>query len=105
MEESAHRDDDAMILAKYAHIDEGKIKEMNLKVEQLQETVTRKRRMLSVETTETMAAQVKLCEKYLSFVLCSLTPSSMNDMCMYVCLSEKCTYMYIHCICIATITA
>lgn len=58
LEESAHRDDDAMILAKYSRIDEGKIKTLNLKLEQLQESSVKKNRMLQTESTETMAAQV-----------------------------------------------
>lgn len=58
LEESAHRDDDAMILAKYSRIDEGKIKALNLKLEQLQESNVKKNRLLQTESTETMAAQV-----------------------------------------------
>ena len=59
LEESAHRDDDAMILAKYSRIDEDQIKSLNLRLEQLQEMATRKKRLLDTESTETMAAQVR----------------------------------------------
>ena len=59
LEESAHRDDDAMILAKYSRIDEDQIKSLNLRLEQLQEVAVRKKRLLDMESTETMAAQVR----------------------------------------------
>ena len=59
LEESAHRDDDAMILAKYSRIDEDKIKALNLRLEQLQETAVKKKRLLDMESTETVAAQVR----------------------------------------------
>ena len=59
LEESAHRDDDAMILAKYSRVDEDKIKQMTLKLEQLQEMSVRKRRLLDAENTETLTAQVR----------------------------------------------
>ena len=59
LEESAHREDDVMILTKYSHIDEDKIKALNLCLEQLQETAVKKRRLLGTESTETMAAQVR----------------------------------------------
>lgn len=63
LEESAHRDDDAMILAKYSRIDEDKIKALNLKMEQLQGTCVKNSRMLDVESTETMAAQVRVVRR------------------------------------------
>lgn len=47
-----------MILAKYSRIDEDKIKALNLKLEQLQESAVKKNRLLQTESTETMAAQV-----------------------------------------------
>lgn len=47
-----------MILAKYSRIDEGKIKALNLKLEQLQESAVKKNRLLQTESAETMAAQV-----------------------------------------------
>ena len=48
-----------MILAKYSRIDEDQIKSLNLRLEQLQETAARKKRLLDTESTETMAAQVR----------------------------------------------
>ena len=60
LEESAHRDEDAMILAKYARVDEDKVREMTLRLEQLQQNYTKKRRLLDTETTETLTAQVRL---------------------------------------------
>ena len=60
LEESAHRDEDAMILAKYARVDEDKVREMTLRLEQLQQNYMKKRRLLDTETTETLTAQVRL---------------------------------------------
>ena len=60
LEESAHRDEDAMILAKYARVDEDKVREMTLRLEQRQENCMKRRKLLDSETTETLTAQVRL---------------------------------------------
>jgi chromosome segregation ATPase len=67
LEESAHRDDDAMILAKYSRVDEDKIKALSLRLEQLQESAVRKSRLLDTESTETVAAQIELDKTAMEF--------------------------------------
>jgi UDP-glucose:O-linked fucose beta-1,3-glucosyltransferase len=58
LEESARRDEDALTITKYTRADENKIKELNLKLEQLHETYVRCKRALDNETMDTLTAQV-----------------------------------------------
>ena len=58
LEKSAEKDEDAMIIQKYARQDESKIKELTLKVQSLQDNQMKNRRDLDKERTETISAQV-----------------------------------------------
>ena len=58
LEESACKDEDVLLLQKYARQDEGKVKELTLRIQNLQENLTRNRRALDNERTETVSAQV-----------------------------------------------
>jgi len=60
LEESAKRDEDALILEKYAKVDEGKIKELSLKQEKLLDEKGKKRGALEHEITQTLTAQLEL---------------------------------------------
>ena len=60
LEKSAEKDEDAMIIQKYARQDESKIKELTLKVQSLQDNLMKNRRDLDKERTETISAQVRL---------------------------------------------
>jgi UDP-glucose:O-linked fucose beta-1,3-glucosyltransferase len=68
LEKSAERDEDAMIIQKYARQDESKIKDLTLKIESLQDSLMRNRRELDKERMETVSAQVclQLCKRRLS---------------------------------------
>ncbi len=50
-----------MTLAKYTRMDEGKIKELSLRIEHLTDESAAKRKKLENETTETLTAQVDMC--------------------------------------------
>nr|KAG5697900.1 hypothetical protein BaRGS_026838 [Batillaria attramentaria] len=60
LEESARKDEDAMTLCKYTRQDEGKIKELTLRMEKLTEEVRAKKRQLDNEMTSTLTAQIEL---------------------------------------------
>lgn len=60
LEESARKDEDAMTLSKYTRQDEGKIKELTLRMEKLTEDVRLKKRQLDNEMTNTLTAQIEL---------------------------------------------
>ncbi|XP_064639257.1 coiled-coil domain-containing protein 39-like [Lineus longissimus] len=60
LEESARKDEDAMTLAKYTRHDEGKIKELSLRMEHLTEESQKKNHGLEHETTNTLTAQLEL---------------------------------------------
>ena len=58
LEESAQKDEDVLLLQKYARQDESKVKELTLRIQSLQDNLARNRRALDNERTETLSAQV-----------------------------------------------
>ena len=60
LEESARRDDDAMTLQKYTRSDEGKVKELSLKQQNMTDERAAKRKALEHEITQTLTAQLEL---------------------------------------------
>ena len=58
LEKTSQKDEDALILQKYARQDESKIKELTLKNQALHENMIRNRKALDSERTEGIAAQV-----------------------------------------------
>ncbi|KAM4887674.1 coiled-coil domain-containing protein 39 [Thomomys bottae] len=60
LEESAHRDSDALTLQKYSKQDDNKIRVLTLKLERLTLECHQKRKILDSELTETLSAQLQL---------------------------------------------
>ncbi|XP_048203015.1 coiled-coil domain-containing protein 39 [Perognathus longimembris pacificus] len=60
LEESAHKDSDALTLQKYAQQDDNKIRVLTLKLERLTLECHQKRKILDNELTETLSAQLQL---------------------------------------------
>lgn len=60
LEESARKDEDAMVLEKYSRQDEANIKSLSLKIEHLTEDNQKRKRTLDHEMTETLTAQIEL---------------------------------------------
>ncbi|XP_016073580.1 PREDICTED: coiled-coil domain-containing protein 39 [Miniopterus natalensis] len=60
LEESAHRDSDALTLEKYARRDDDKIRALTLQLERLTLESNQKRKVLDNELTETLSAQLEL---------------------------------------------
>ncbi|KAL9963526.1 hypothetical protein ACROYT_G027041 [Oculina patagonica] len=60
LEESARKDEDALTLQKYTRSDEGKVKELTLRMERMTDDAAKKRRELEHELTLTMTAQIEL---------------------------------------------
>ena len=58
LEESARKDEDAMTLAKYAREDEGKIKELTLRLARLTDEAADRKKKLNNETMDTQTTQV-----------------------------------------------
>ncbi|XP_032830901.2 coiled-coil domain-containing protein 39 isoform X2 [Petromyzon marinus] len=60
LEEAARRDEDIEALQRYARLDEGKIRELMLRLDRLTDEESQKRRYLENEVTETVMTQVEL---------------------------------------------
>ncbi|KAM9225846.1 coiled-coil domain-containing protein 39 [Dugong dugon] len=60
LEESAHKDSDALTLQKYAQRDDNKIRALTLQLERLTSECNQKRKTLDNELTETLSAQLEL---------------------------------------------
>ncbi|XP_039077129.1 coiled-coil domain-containing protein 39 [Hyaena hyaena] len=60
LEESAHKDSDALTLQKYAQQDDNKIRALTLQLERLTLECHQKRKVLDNELTETLSAQLEL---------------------------------------------
>ncbi|XP_033067672.1 coiled-coil domain-containing protein 39 [Trachypithecus francoisi] len=60
LEESAHKDSDALTLQKYAQQDDNKIRALTLQLERLTLECNKKRKILDNELTETISAQLEL---------------------------------------------
>lgn len=60
LEESARKDEDALTLQKYTRSDEGKVKELTLRMEKMTDDAAKKKRELEHELTSTMTAQIEL---------------------------------------------
>ncbi|XP_012592440.1 coiled-coil domain-containing protein 39 [Microcebus murinus] len=60
LEESAHKDSDALILQKYAKQDDNKIRALTLQLERLTVECNQRRKVLDNELTETLSAQLEL---------------------------------------------
>ncbi|XP_038672262.1 coiled-coil domain-containing protein 39 [Scyliorhinus canicula] len=60
LEESTKTDEDAITIQKYAQEDEGKIRDITVRMERLTNEANKKRKLLDNEMTETIAAQMEL---------------------------------------------
>ncbi|XP_037381051.1 coiled-coil domain-containing protein 39 [Talpa occidentalis] len=60
LEESVHKDSDALTLQKYAQQDDNKIRALNLQLEKLTLECNQRRKVLDNELTETLSAQLEL---------------------------------------------
>ncbi|KAL8188066.1 UNVERIFIED_CONTAM: Coiled-coil domain-containing protein 39 [Gekko kuhli] len=60
LEESARKDNDALVIQKYAQQDDSKIGALTLKIEMLTVDCNHRRKILDNELTETLAAQIEL---------------------------------------------
>nr|XP_033814753.1 coiled-coil domain-containing protein 39 isoform X2 [Geotrypetes seraphini] len=60
IEESVHKDDDALTILKYSQKDESQIKEFSLQIEKLTTEARQKRKQLDNAFTETVTAQIEL---------------------------------------------
>ncbi|XP_024419674.2 coiled-coil domain-containing protein 39 isoform X1 [Desmodus rotundus] len=60
LEESAHKDSDALTLQKYAQRDDNKIRALTLQLERLTLEGNRRKKLLDNELTETLSAQLEL---------------------------------------------
>ncbi|XP_008562903.1 PREDICTED: coiled-coil domain-containing protein 39-like, partial [Galeopterus variegatus] len=60
LEESAHKDSDALTLQKYAQQDDNKIRALTLQLERLTLECNQRRKVLDHELTETLSAQLEL---------------------------------------------
>ncbi|XP_069328985.1 coiled-coil domain-containing protein 39 [Eulemur rufifrons] len=60
LEESAHKDSDALTLQKYAQQDDNKIRALTLQLERLTLECNQRRKLLDNELTETLSAQLEL---------------------------------------------
>ncbi|XP_051013013.1 coiled-coil domain-containing protein 39 [Acomys russatus] len=60
LEESAHKDSDALTLQKYAQQDDNKIRALTLQLERLTLECNEKKKLLDSELTETLSAQLEL---------------------------------------------
>ncbi|XP_006869886.1 PREDICTED: coiled-coil domain-containing protein 39 [Chrysochloris asiatica] len=60
LEESAHKDSDALTLQKYAQQDDNKIRALTLQLERLTVECNQKKKVLDNELTETLSAQLEL---------------------------------------------
>ncbi|XP_053513771.1 coiled-coil domain-containing protein 39 isoform X2 [Artibeus jamaicensis] len=60
LEESAHKDSDALTLQKYAQRDDNKIRALTLQLEKLTLEGNRRKKLLDNELTETLSAQLEL---------------------------------------------
>ncbi|XP_048362804.1 coiled-coil domain-containing protein 39 [Sphaerodactylus townsendi] len=60
IEESARKDNDALVIEKYSQQDEGKLRALTLKIEMLTVDCNHRRKILDNELTETLAAQIEL---------------------------------------------
>jgi len=58
LEESARKDEDAMTIAKYAREDEGKVKELTLRLGRLTDEAAERKRKLNNEMMDTQTTQV-----------------------------------------------
>ena len=58
LEESARKDEDAMTLAKYSREDEGKIKELTLRLSRLTDEAADRKKKLNNEMMDTQTTQV-----------------------------------------------
>ncbi|XP_048397518.1 coiled-coil domain-containing protein 39 isoform X1 [Stegostoma tigrinum] len=60
LEESTKTDEDAITIQKYAQEDEGKIRDITVRMERMMIEANKKRKLLDNEMTETLAAQMEL---------------------------------------------
>ncbi|XP_067897600.1 coiled-coil domain-containing protein 39 [Heterodontus francisci] len=60
LEESTKKDEDAITIQKYAQEDEGKIRDITVRMERMTIEANKKRKLLDNEMTETIAAQMEL---------------------------------------------
>ncbi|XP_015272939.1 PREDICTED: coiled-coil domain-containing protein 39 [Gekko japonicus] len=60
LEESARKDNDSLVIQKYAQQDDSKIRALTMKIEMLTVDCNHRRKILDNELTETLAAQIEL---------------------------------------------